>query len=238
MFVQAVNPWSSVASPAPSSFRSTPPAASAAPAPANAAGTVSISQSARDRLAAESTTAAATHTASFDTNQGTVDIDIEAYFQPPAGGFTELPPLLMPSPANIQALSNYVSQKMPAFLTANGIPAAPASVSYDRQGQIQLPADYPYAEQFKAALAKEPALERSMQSAAALTSHYVELQKVMPFHEEYAAAGSSAEAATVVAKYAWLFAENRPAAQISLQFSVTGSMSLNADGAAVVWPSA
>ena len=77
-----------------------------------------------------------------------------------------------------------------------------------------------------------------MQSAAALTSHYVELQKVMPFHEEYAAAGSSAEAAAVVAKYAWLFAENRPAAQISLQFSVTGSMSLNADGAAVVWPSA
>ena len=129
-------------------------------------------------------------------------------------------------------------EQPPAFLAANGIPAAPASVSYDRQGQIQLPADYPYAEQFKAALAKEPALERSMQSAAALTSHYVELQKVMPFHEEYAAAGSSAEAAAVVAKYAWLFAENRPAAQISLQFSVTGSMSLNADGAAVVWPSA
>jgi len=77
-----------------------------------------------------------------------------------------------------------------------------------------------------------------MQSAAALTSHYVELQKAMPFHEEYAAAGSSAEAAAVVAKYAWLFAENRPATQISLQFSAAGSMSLNADGAAVVWPSA
>ncbi len=35
-----------------------------------------------------------------------------------------------------------------------------------------------------------------------------------------------AEAAAVVAKYAWLFAENRPATQISLQFSAAGSMSL------------
>ncbi len=76
---------------------------------------MSISQSARDRLAAESTTAAATHTASFDTNQGTVKIHIESSSSHRPAGYTELPPLLMPSPANIQALSNYVSQKMPGL---------------------------------------------------------------------------------------------------------------------------
>ena len=149
-----------------------------------------------------------------------------------------MPPLLLPSPANIQALSDYVSQEMPGFLAANGIPEAPASVSYDRYGQLQLPADYPYAEQFKVALAEAPALARSMQTAAALTSHQVEMQKSLPFHEEYTAAASSAEAAAVVAKYAWLFADNRPAAQIALQFSADGRMSLSADGKPVIWPSA
>ncbi|WP_374328431.1 hypothetical protein [Azonexus sp.] len=238
MLVQAANPWSAAISPVSSATRSQSLTATAATTTANAAGTVSISQAARDRLAAESNASTSARTATFDTNQGSVDIDIEAYFQPPPGGFTELPPLLLPSPANIQALGDYVSQEMPGFLAANGIPEAPASVSYDRHGLLQLPADYPYVEQFKAALAEEPALARSMQTAAALTSHQVEMQKSLPFHEEYTAAASSAEAAAVVAKYAWLFADNRPAAQIALQFSADGRMSLSADGKPVIWPSA
>jgi len=238
MLIQAANPWSSVISPVSSVTRSQPLAASAITTAANAAGTVSISQAARERLAAESAASTAARTATFDTDQGTVEIDIEAYFQPPPGGFAELPPLMMPSPANIQALNDYVAQEMPGFLAANGIPQAPASISYDRNGELQLPADYPYAEQFKAALDKTPVLARSMQSAVALTSHYVELQKVLPFHEEYAAAATSAEAAAVVAKYSWLFADNRPSAQIALHFSSDGQISLTADGAAVAWPSA
>lgn len=238
MFAKAANPWSAVVSPVSSSFRKQSLATTAVTTAANAAGTVSISQAARERLAAESSAATAARTATFDTDQGTVDIDIEAYFQPPPGGFTELPPLMLPSPANIQALNDYVAQEMPGFLSANGIPQAPASISYDRNGELQLPADYPYAEQFKAALDKEPVLARSMQSAVALTSHFVEMQKVLPFHEEYTAAASSAEAAAVVAKYSWLFSDNRPSAQISLHFSSDGQISLSADGKPVTWPSA
>lgn len=238
MLVQAANPWSAAISPVSSATRSQSLTATAATTTANAAGTVSISQAARDRLAAESDASTSARTATFNTNQGSVSLDIEAYFQPPPGGFTELPPLLLPSPANIQALSNYVSQEMPGFLAANGIPEAPASISYDRYGQLQLPADYPYAEQFKAALAEEPALARSMQSAVALTSHFVEMQKVLPFHEEHTAAASSAEAAAVVAKYYWLFSDSRPSAQIALHFSSDGQISLSADGEPVAWPSA
>lgn len=238
MLIQAANSWSSTVSPVSSSSRKQSLAAATVTTAANAAGTVSISQAARERLAAESAATTTARTATFDTDQGAVDIDIEAYFQPPPGGFTELPPLMMPSSANIQALNDYVAQEMPDFLAANGIPEAPASVSYDRNGELQLPADYPYAEQFKAALDKTPVLARSMQSAVALTSHYVELQKVLPFHEEYAAAATSAEAAAVVAKYSWLFADNRPSAQIALHFSNDGQISLTADGEPVAWPSA
>lgn len=237
MIVFSANPRNMAVSSVSALSRGEPAAAVGEPAAANSADAVSISQAARDLLAAENASVAA-RTASFDTDQGSVEIDLEAYFQPPPGGFATLPPLMLPSPANIQALSNYVSQEMPAFLAANGIPAAPASVSYDSQGQVQLPADYPYAEQFKAALANEPVLARSMQTAAALTSHYVEGQKSMQFQEEYAAASSAAETAAVVAKYAWLFDDNRPASQIALHFSADGRMSLSADGAAVAWPSA
>lgn len=238
MLVQAANPLFSSVSPVSTTNRGASLAAKLDLAPANAAASISISQAARDRLAAETNAAAATSTARFDTSQGTVDIDIEAYFTPPPGGFAELPPLMLPSPANIQALSDYVSKKMPAFLAANGIPSPPASIEYDTRGEIQLPADYPYGEQFKAALANEPALARSMQTAAALTSHYVEIQKAVPFQEEYAAASSAAEVDAVLAKYAWLFNDNRPTAQIALQFSADGTMQLSADGEMLVWPNA
>jgi len=238
VIVYAALPQNSVIPPVSTLSRSMPRAASTGPAAANSAGTVSISQAARDRLAAEADSTQTARTAMFDTDQGSVEIDIEAYFRPPSGGFSELPPLMMPSPANIKALGDYVSQKMPGFLSANGIPSPPASVEYDTRGEIRLPADYPYAEQFKAALANDPALARSMQTAAALTSHFVEMQKSLPFQEEYAAASSTAEAAAVVAKYSWLFNDNRPSANIALQFSTAGRMSLSADGAPVVWPNA
>jgi hypothetical protein len=52
---------------------------------------------------------------------------------------------MLPSPRNIDALTQDINQKFPAFLSANGIPAAPASIQYDSKGQPQFPADYPYA---------------------------------------------------------------------------------------------
>lgn len=243
MFIQPASLWSTAIS-AISSRTAAPRTESAAAAStaasANLADRASISQSARDLLAAETTVAASpvSSSAVFDTNQGAVTLDIDAYFQPPAGGFTELPPLMMPSASNIKALTDHVSARMPDFLARNGIPEAPASVSYDSYGELQLPADYPYAKEFKAALADDPALARSMQTAAALSSVHVEMQKSIPFHEEYSAASSAADAAKVVAKYAWLFADNRPSASITLNFSADGKLTVSADGEAISWPAA
>lgn len=240
MFIQPASTWSAAVSALSSRVKLDHPeglAAANIAASENLADRTNISQAARDLLAAETKAAGnpATSTAVFDTNQGAMTLDIDAYFQPPPGGFAELPPLMMPSANNIKALTDHVSARMPDFLARHGIPEAPASVSYDRNGALQLPADYPYAKEFKAALAGDPVMARSMQTAAALSSVHVEMQKSLPFHEEYSAANSAADAAKVVAKYAWLFADNRPSASITLNFSADGRLSVSADGEPISW---
>lgn len=213
--------------------RRTPAAAevSAGPhvTPTASAEKITISQAARDRIAAES---APRTTAEFDTDKGRLNLDIDAYFAPPGVGGVDLDkvPLLMPSEQNIEALRSHISAAMPAFLARNGIPAAPASIGYDRMGQPQLPADYAYAEEFKQALAKEPTLARKLSTVNALTSHMVEMKKSLSFMAEYAAANSQAEVAAVVAKYHYLFADNRPTDEIALHFSAGGELSLTANG--------
>lgn len=194
---------------------------------------ISISQSARDRLAAHSDSSSAT--ALFETDQGAKELDIDAYFSPPANasasaGLNSLPPLLLPNPKNIDALSRHISAALPGFLAKNNIPYPPASITYDNAGKMQLPADYPYATEFEQALKDAPALDRELHAVNALTSHLVEMRKVMPFQEEYAAAGSQAEADAVVAKYSYLFSGNRHYDTIALNFSKEGVLSLTADG--------
>lgn len=209
-----------------------------AASPANTAERVSISQAARDMAAAQvtrTTRAVASGdgaTAEFDTTKGPMQIDIAACFTPPMGQSVDLDsiPLLLPSRKNIDALSGYVSGQMPAFLADNGIPTPPASITYDSRGQIQLPADYAYAAEFKQALADNPVMERALRTTSALTSQMVEMNKSIPFQQEYAAAGSQAEIDAVIAKYHYLFAANRHTETIALHFTVDGNLSLTHDG--------
>ncbi len=185
--------------------------------PANTGDTVSISKAARDLFAAQANQAKPVAPsgnvakAEFDTSQGTMALDIESYFNSPAkqGKTLDSIPLLMPSQKNIDALSSYISARMPDFLVDSGIPTTPASITYDNMGQIQLPADYPYAAEFKQALANNPVMERALRSTSALASHMVEMKKSTAFQSEYAAASSQAEIEAVVAKYRYLFSSNR-----------------------------
>lgn len=203
---------------------------------ANSADRATISNAGRALLAATSDSAkpaAGGATALLDTDRGALVLNIDDYFSPPAqtgGAALTLPPLLLPSRNNIDALSRRISAAMPQLLAQNQIPAPPASISYDREGKLQLPADYAYAEAFKAALAKQPALARELSTVNALTSHWVEMQKSLPFQQEYAAATSQSEANAVVAKYSYLFSEYRHYAAITLQFSAQGALTLTADG--------
>lgn len=206
-------------------------ASSSAPS-ASSAGQASISSAARSRLAAEMEGSDGA-TAVYDTDQGAKSLDIDAYFTPPAGGYLTLPPLLMPSQRNIDALSSHISSAMSKLLADNGIPSAPANITYDSQGKMQLPADYPYADKFRQALEKNPALDRELHTVNALTSHMVEMNKSLPFQQEYAATSSQAEVDAVIAKYASLLSGNRLSSSIALEFSATGHLTMTADGKAI-----
>ena len=204
-------------------------------AAANVAERSSISAAGRARLAANSAYAGNGETVAYDTDHGTLQLDIDAYFTPPAqtGATFALPPLLLPSQRNIAALREHVSAAMPQFLAQHGIAAAPASIEYDNRGQMILPADYADAAAFRQALAATPALDRELRTSAALSSHLVEMNKSLAFQQEYAAASGPAAVQQVLAKYAWLFAEQRSYSTITLQFAANGQMSIAADGKAI-----
>ena len=142
----------------------------------------------------------------------------------------ELPPLLMPSQQNVDTLTAHISKVFPEFLADNNIPLAPKEISYDNQGQLQLPADYPYADELRAALNDNPSMARQLSTVNALTSHVVEMRKSIPFQEEYAAASSQAEANAVIEKYSHLFWGNRRNDSIALSFSENGSLTMTANG--------
>ena len=196
--------------------------------------TVAISQTAQNYLTAQSSFATASgnsNTASFDTDQGPKDLDIDAYFSPSgkmhetASSFQTLPPLLLPTKNNIDELSNYISTTFPQFLAENNIPDAPSSITYDNEGQIQLPSDYAYASEFRQALANNPTMSRKLSTVNALTSHYVEMRKSLEFQKKYAATTTEAEANAVVARYSYLFSGNEHYDTIALQFSESGRLS-------------
>jgi hypothetical protein len=203
---------------------------------ASLAYSITISEAARNLLATQSNSAATSGsgaTAVFETDQGAKNLDIDACFTPAAntgGSAFTLPPLLLPSQKNIDALASHISKTFPQFLAQNSIPFPPASITYDNQGQIQVPPDFPYASEFKQALVNHPTMARELSTVNALTSHLVEMKKSIPFQQEYAAATTRAEADAVVAKYGYLFSANRHYDTIALQFSADGKLSFTADG--------
>ena len=168
----------------------------------------------------------------LDTSNGKIKIDIEEYFTPQQNaGPINLKdvPLLMPSKNNIEALKSYASDEFKTMMADYGIPEAPSKISYDAEGEIQFPADYPYTDKVKNALDENPALERAMRTASALTSHYVAIQERMPFIEAMNNAQSQAVIDMLIAKYSHLLNDNHDYQDIALAFSKDGDMSITAD---------
>lgn len=209
-------------------------AASARPAASSAGGVedsaiTTISQAARDRLAAETNSTKAT----YDTSQGSQALDIDAYFTPdPSRPLLSLP-LLAPTKNNIDALSRHVSAAMPDLLVRYGIPQAPASITYDAHGQMQLPEGYRYAEQFRTAMAENPVLARQLSAVNALSSQMSGMAQAMSFDAEYRAARTPAELEAVIAKYRQLLDGHATPASIALHFDERSRLSVTADGQAL-----
>ncbi|WP_417071250.1 hypothetical protein [Niveibacterium terrae] len=72
--------------------------------------------------------------------------------------------LRLPSMERVEALKRHIDSQFPAFLAAHGIAFAPASIGYDGEGQMTLPADYPYAGQLEEALKSDPDMEEDLRS--------------------------------------------------------------------------
>ena len=184
--------------------------------------------------AASKAEAASSSILSLDTDQGQKDIDVDAYFAPslnsPDGWNADnLPPILLPNPTNINALAKDAVVKLKSLLSAARIPFAPSSVSYDAYGQIQLPSDYPHADQFKQALKDHPVVERELSTVSALTSVVVSMKGSMAFNDEYAKAKTEAEAQAVIARHHALFDGTQHQYQISLRFDEQGEITPFAD---------
>ena len=208
---------------------------------AAASGETTVSISSAGRLLAARDAAAAQVAGSgkgvaMQTQLGEMPVDLDAYFSPgfvAANAGKDLP-ILLPNQQNLQALSDHLAQTFPRALQAHGIPQAPASISYDRDGQIQLPADYPYAEQLKAALDREPALDRELRTLNSLTEYVGEGVKAAPFERELAGVKTQSELEALVNKYRYLFDQNRNWAQASLSFDANGRPTPLADGKSVL----
>ncbi|WP_417069712.1 hypothetical protein [Niveibacterium terrae] len=194
---------------------------------------VSISAAARDRIAADFK-AGGTTTASLDTDRGESVLDLDAYFSSkPASPNAEIPPLLMPSQKNIDALTQHINQKFPTFLSENSIPIAPSSIHYDSYGQAQFPEGYPYAAQLKQALKDNPGMERELSTVKALGEFKGLLDQSVPFQKEYSAASSQNELRAVISKYSWLLSENSPSENFALVFDRTGKMRIEKSEGAI-----
>ena len=210
----------------------------------SASTTVSISPEARaaaalaasDTEALETGATQSTHSViSLRTDKGQQDIDIDDYFTP-ATHHTDfndpksLPPLFMPSPDTINALSKDASARLKAVLAAHHIPFGPSSISYDMSGQMQVPSDYPYADALKQAVKENPVLERELSTVNALTDMNVSMRASVAFSEDYAKATTKAEVDAILAKYHALFDGTQHHYKIALGFDADGNITPLADG--------
>lgn len=166
----------------------------------------------------------------LDTDKGKVAMDIDAYFTPPTEPVDlDSIPLLAPSSENIDALSRHASAKLKKLLENYDIPYAPASISYDETGQIELPGDYAYTDEFKQMLNDNPSLERELSAINALTSHFAAMQPSLEFSRAYMATSSDSERDAVIAKYSYLFSNTPHYASIALSISADGTITPTID---------
>lgn len=167
---------------------------------------------------------------SIDTASGTKNVDLDTYFLPQdSNDGLSLDNLLLPSSKNVEALRDHVSSIFPGFLSDNGIPEAPSKISYDNFGGIVLPEDYAFADELKAALKENPAMERELRTVNALASHLAALKEIEPFHAEYALANTQAQRDAALEKYSYLFGDSRKYPEVSLSFNQQGEMNVNAN---------
>lgn len=172
----------------------------------------------------------------MDTNKGTVEMSLDDYFTPKSYANDSASlldvPLLLPSAHNVDTLAKYSEKKLKGLMEQYDIPAPPATIEFDQQGQLVLPSDYPYAAELKHALNEQPQIEKALSATTALASHYAGIMEGQPFRDEMSTARTQADRERIAEKYSYLFDENRPPVHIVLSFLDDGSMLVGGRGGA------
>lgn len=168
----------------------------------------------------------------LSTTKGAVKVNLDEYFSPPKNqgriNLDEIP-LLLPNVENLKALSVHAEERFNELLEKYNIPHAPEKITYNSEGKIILPNDYPYSNELKQALKENEGIDRELRTLHALTSHFAEIQKSIPFHEEFSKAETRVVEEAIVAKYSHLFDDNRNYSSITLSFK-DETLNLLADG--------
>jgi len=203
----------------------------------NSFGTI-LTLTEKGKAAAKSETpekAAPSAIAEMVTGKGNINIDLDSYFSntPATTGFlniNDLPPLLMPSEQNINALTEHVSERFKQLLEDYNIPSAPDKITFDNAGKMQIPIDYPYANELNDALEENTGISRELRTLNAISSHASAIQERMPFIKEMGEASSKVETDRIIAKYSHLLHDNHSYKSMALMFSGQGDVSVTADG--------
>ncbi len=198
---------------------------------------VTLSPQARELAATQTVSPVySDETALFDTNKGSVELGIDAYFSPNqevvSGGIESLPPLLLPTENNINVLAKHISKVLPGLMSDYGIPVAPDTIQYDNRGELILPDDYQYSEEFTQMLDENPTLAKEMSTVNALSSHLAGIQRALAFQEE-SEGMSEDEIDLLMAKYSDLFDGRHSAGDFSLGFTPDGSLNVNINGESI-----
>ncbi|WP_374334808.1 hypothetical protein [Leeia sp.] len=85
--------------------------------------------------------------------------------------------LLLPSASNVETMRQRSEGQMKTALAAHNIPYAPEALSFDQEGKLMLPENYPFKDAFKAMLAQNRELDWSLHTTAALASHLAGLEQ-------------------------------------------------------------
>ncbi len=112
--------------------------------------------------------------------------------------------LILPTAANVRALSARLSNDLAALLRDAGIPAQPPiELDVDEtDGRIRVKSSRPDAGQIEALLNGTPAIRKEIQTVAAIASHASQVEASLEFHRAYMA---SSDPERVVAEYRHLF---------------------------------
>jgi hypothetical protein len=146
-----------------------------------------------------------------------------------------LPPLLLPTRANVAMLAAQAGDTINAKLDAAGISREPGfklEIEDVNSAHVTVKSDRPDAKAIEDLINADPKLQMDIHNAYALASHIPAIDRSMAFQKDYSAARTQAEIDAVVARYSDLFSGRLPPTEIAMAFGKDGlQVSINGETA-------